>query len=212
VTIVPIKDGAVEPITTFSNGKEVADAVDTMAGLNYLQWFFVDDKMVVAASYDSLANMEAGTAVNQSLFGKISDQLAGAPARHGGEVILSFKGPGKINGPIATRVTIVPLKPGSEAAIIGLVPDIEPKFKGEAFNECIDITTMLFDGKMVVVARYSTTNGMEKSGAAAQESMAPIGPYFAGAPEKLMGTTAWSYSPATGAKKTKAKKVKKGCC
>jgi len=212
VTILPTKDGAAEPVTTFLNSKEVADGFDGLAGLNFAQAFFDGDKMVIAAQFDSLANMEKLNAVNQTIMGKVGDQFSGAPARYGGEVAWSFKGPGKIKGPVTTRITVLPLKPGSETAIMGLMPDIEPKCKVEAFDECIDITFMLSEGKLVAVIRFSSAAGLEKSAPVVPEIMALMGPYVAGAPELFVGTTAWSYPPATSAKKTKAKKAKQGCC
>lgn len=211
LTIVPIKDGAEESLTTFLNGKEVAVGVNGLAGLNFVQAFFVDDKMIVAAMYNSMEDMGAGTAVNQTLLGKVADQFAGAPTRYASEVAWSFKGPGKISGPIATRVTVCPLKPGSEQPVWAMISDIEAKMKDPAFDECIDIQDFFLEDKLVIVARYSSTNGMEKVSAKIQEIMAPLAPYLAGAPERFMGTTAWSVASPTKKKKA-ATKAKKRCC
>jgi len=196
VTIVPIKGGAEEPLTQFMN-EEVADGVKGIAGLNFVQAFFVDDKMIIAALYDSMENMEAGTAVNQTLLGKVADQFAGVPTRYASEVAWSFKGPGKIDGPVATRVSVCPLKPGSEKPIWALMPDTEALLEDPVLDECVDITNFFLEDKLVIVARYSSTNGMEKSVAKLQEVMAPMAPYMTGAPERFGGTTAWSYPSAT---------------
>jgi len=209
VTIVPTKEGAKEPLMKFLNGSEASDGMSKCAGLNFAQALIMDDKLIVGASYDSLANLEAATPTATALFGAVSDQFAGAPVRYTGELTWFWKGPGKIDGPVASRVTLLPIKTGSEAGIMEKIPQIEPMLKdNKAFEECIDIRNFFFENKLVILSRYSSTKGLEESDKQMSSIMAPLAPFIAGAPEKYAGTTAWTYPTVKAAKK----KGKRGCC
>jgi hypothetical protein len=206
VTIVPVKAGSQDALTTFLNGKEVGDELKGLAGWKLGEAFFDGDKMVVMAKYDKMENLETGSAVNAKLLGQQKENLAGAPARYSGHEAWSYKGRGKSTGETAFRVTLIPIKPGSESAILDIAKSSDEKFTDKAFDGCLDITTFFSEDKLVVVARYSNMQAMEAAAEKVQEIMKPMGPYFAGAPDRMCGSVAWTTSTKV------VKKTNKGCC
>jgi len=182
-----------------------------MAGLSGVksgEAFFEDSKLIVIARYDNMENLEIGSAVNAKLLGQAAENLAGAPNRYSGQAAWSYKGRGSSTDEVACRVTTLPIKPGSEAAILELTNIIEKKINDDrALDECIDIVTFFTEGEMVAVARYSNMKGLEAASEVIKETMGTIAQFAVGAPTRFCGSIVWT--TATKKKKTKAKK---GCC
>jgi hypothetical protein len=210
VTIVPIKEGTEEALTKFMASKEVSDEVSALTGFQQAQGFFADNKLVVMAKYDNVANMEAGAEKNKEILGKAAEHFAGAPTKHQSEIAWSYQGRGKADGPVASRVTVVPLKPGSEASMLAICQSMRSKLDDKEWDECIEVNVFFTDNKMVSLSRYTSQAGLDAVGAKMQEYMAPMQPFMAGTPERLAGSTIWDLP--TIIKVAKGKKQKKGCC
>jgi len=206
VTICPIKEGSEKALTKFLNGKEVADGMAGLSGVKSGEAFFEDNKLIVIARYDNMENLEIGSAVNAKLLGQAAENLAGAPNRYSGQAAWSYKGRGSSTDEVAIRVTTLPIKPGSEAAILELTNSIEKNLDDRALDECIDIVTFFTEGQMVAVARYSNMKGLEAASEVVKETMGTIAQFAVGAPNRFCGSSVWTTATK---KKTKAKK---GCC
>jgi len=213
VTICPIKEDSENAMTKFLNGKEVAAGIAGLSGLKLGEAFFADSNLVVIAKYDNMENLETGSAVNAKLMGQVAENLAGAPTRYSGEAFWSYKGRGSSTDEVANRITILPIKPGSEAAIDELTKIIELKLDDKTFDEVIDITSFFSEGKkLVVVARYSNMKALEAASEKAAALMKDMAQFAAGAPDRFSGSLAWTAAADAPKKKKKAKKAKKGCC
>lgn len=186
------------------------DAISALAGGKFFGAFFTsDDKLVVTALYDSMNNLQTGTATNKRLMGQWKEHFAGAPTLLSGNVDWYYKGLAKLSGSVASRVTIVPIKPGSQKALLDTANSdgMKAGLKDAAFAQLIDVA-LFFDGdKCVVVSRYTSLKALMDSEDKQKELMAALGPYITGAPDRLFGTLAWS-SPQIGA----AQKQKSWCC
>jgi len=223
VTIVPIKADAEAPLTKFVNGKEVSESIASTTGVKMISSFFTEDKMVVAALYDSVENLEAGLSVNAKLLAQVADNFTAAPVRYQGEVCWSYKGPGKAGGAsppdgrVASRVSIFQLKPGSQQEILKITAQVEALLKDEALSELIDVQSIFADDDMMIMmSRFHSMKGLETSTEKMGEIMAPMGPFMAGWEDfgwnespSLSGTVAWSHPKAF---KIKKRATNKGCC
>jgi len=213
VTIVPYKPDSKAALQDYLKGAELKEALDKLAGQVGFSMFFTNENFVVTALYDSMENLDIATATNASVFGKLKDHFAGAPTKYQSNVAWLYTGSGKLEGEVASRVSVIPIKPGAQQAILDQTAAVEPQLKDKAFADVIDIRSFFPGGdKMVVVSRWANEKALAASDDKYKEIMGSMAANFTGAPEKFTGTLAHSIPAVPAAPKKKKAKKQRKCC
>eukprot|EP01048_Picozoa_sp_COSAG05_P014605 COSAG05_NODE_1672_length_4303_cov_1.823026_2_plen_206_part_00 len=123
--------------------------------------------------------------------------FAGPPQKMQGHVQWTFYGTAKADGPTASRVTTVPIKPGSQASILATLNSAEIKagLQAEVFSGLIEVSTMMAeDNKLVARSIYTTMEALTVSDDAQSALlMEQMKEHFAGPPETVKGIVPWSF-------------------
>lgn len=218
LTVVGYKSEDEEPKLQemFKDGT-MDDLAKSLTGLKAIQTFFDDESctLVVAARYDTMQNLDAALPTNKSVLGSYASSFSGAPSIYSGNTVWSFQGPakelyeepnfvaGRIHQPattrgaidVATRATIVPIKPNSEVAIVEVLrsDEVTANFKGPAYKNLIDLYIFFSGNNVVAISRWTSLDACKAADAKLKETLGLISSYIAGEPQKYRGSTEWAF-------------------
>ena len=139
----------------------------------------------------------AAKALGQVLGGSLKEWIAGPPEPTVGPVRYTFNGsatpPEGSNG--AVRLTSIPMKPGSEKAVLAYTSEVEPKFKD--LDGVISIEMMqVGDEKMFAIATYATMEALASATPTIATVLGGMKEHFAGKPDAMAATVEWIFTPA----------------
>ena len=120
VTIVPLKPGSQEAVKAgLGEVDKIMKGSPVMGKMIEVGAFFTDDdKMVGRTLFTDMDALTGSAEATKKVMGGMAEHFAGPPSMSMGTVDWHFKGPA---APVATpvsRVTIVPIKPGAQGAIM----------------------------------------------------------------------------------------------
>jgi mandelamide amidase len=193
VTVVPLKPNSNDAVLTLAKGlNEKLMGID-FKGLQEVTFFIAeDDKMVMRSVYST---MEELTASDGQLMGPMKQHFASAPTCYSGTSDWTAMGTAETPeaGGGASRVTIVPIKPGTKDAILAIATNgnIAKGLKTADFAGLVDVSIFFAEEKMVVRSFYASLEELTTSDEAQTKLMGPMEEYFAGSPEKIAGPIGW---------------------
>ena len=189
VTIVPIKPGAQGAIMTKNMIETIEKGLDdpAMAGLIEVATIFSGDNLISRSLFTDAKSLEASVEVQGKVMGAMKEHFAGAPTRLSGEVAWVH------DNVKASRVTIVPIKPGSKEALLTMAAKISKEMKTEpAFDGMLEVAAFFTDDdKMVTRSIFKDMASLKGSGEAQMRVMGGMKEHMAGKPTPLMGQIFW---------------------
>jgi hypothetical protein len=96
----------------------------------------------------------------------------------------------------ASRITVVPIKPGTKDAILEVAnsADFKSGLEGEAFSGLIEVSVIVTEDKLVSRSLYTTMDSLTGSDDAQMKLMGAMKEHFAGAPERTTGMVDWTFA------------------
>merc|ERR1719409_1912171 len=201
VTIVPLKPGTKKKpnatkeailATTSAIGEAIRTEV-AFDGLLELAVFFTDDdKMVARTIFKDVDSLKGSAEAQARVMGGFKEHMAGPPTKLFGDIFWTLKGDAPPTAKPATRVTIVPLKPGSQEAVKAGLDKVNEIMKGSpVMGKMIEVGAFFTDDdKVVVRSVFVDTAAMEAGAEAAAKALGIVKESFAGPPEVVKGEVA----------------------
>lgn len=208
VTIVPIKPGSKDALLAVANSPDMAaNMKDLQGSLNEVAFFFTEDgeKLVARSTWASPEALAGSDEKQGKAMGPMKEHMAGAPERMRGTIVytktdgLATLAPGEKGH---SRVTVVPIKPGSQAAMLALMDTEETKANLQMDGMVALSLFFTDDNKLIARTVWTTAELLAASDALQAKAMAPMKEHMAGAPIKHFGQLAWSFSPSDAASGT----------
>ena len=193
--MVPIKPGAREKIQATTAATTAAiradPAFDSLLEVSY--FFTDDDKMVARSVFSTMESLKNSAEATKKVMGGMAEHFAGPPSMSMGTVDWHFKGPA---APVATpvsRVTIVPIKPGAQGAIMtkNMIETIEKGLDDPAMAGLIEVAT-IFSGDNLISRSLFTDAGLGRR-SRCRAVMGAMKEHFAGPPTRL-SELAWHHA------------------
>ena len=198
ITVVPIKPGArdkIQATTAATTAAIRADpAFDAMLEVSY--FFTDDDKMVARSVFSTMESLKNSAEATKKVMGGMAEHFAGPPTVHMGTLDWHFKGPA---APVATpvsRVTIVPIKPGSQGAIMKKesMAAIEEGLKHPDMAGMIEVSVIFSGDTMLSRSLFTSMAALEGSVETQTRVMGTMKEHIAGPPTRLSGELAWHHT------------------
>ena len=198
ITVVPIKPGArdkIQATTAATTAAIRADpAFDSMLEVSY--FFTDDDKMVARSVFSTMESLKNSAEATKKVMGGMAEHFAGPPSMSMGTVDWHFKGPA---APVATpvsRVTIVPIKPGSQGAIMKKesMAAIEEGLKHPDMAGMIEVSVIFSGDTMLSRSLFTSMAALEGSVETQTRVMSTMKEHIAGPPTRLSGELAWHHT------------------
>ena len=198
ITIVPIKPGTKDKILAVM--KETSGTIQdnpAFAGMKEVAAFFTDDdKMVGRTLFTDMDALTGSAEATKKVMGGMAEHFAGPPSMSMGTVDWHFKGPA---APVATpvsRVTIVPIKPGSQGAIMKKesMAAIEEGLKHPDMAGMIEVSVIFSGDTMLSRSLFTSMAALEGSVETQTRVMGTMKEHIAGPPTRLSGELAWHHT------------------
>lgn len=206
VTIVPMKEGTKEVMLDHANSKLMRDGLAAPAFAEMTSLFAIvgenGDKFVAVSQFASLGALTGSTEAQTKIMGGMKDMFAGAPEKTAGMVEWAHKGsavapPAGSAAPLASRVTVVPLRPGTDVAALVAYAEkkVAPGLAALEFRELVEVSVLIGEDKLISVSKYTTMDGLKGSDASQAKLMGGMMEFFAGPPERITGHIEWAWTP-----------------
>ena len=149
-----------------SQNSDAIQSDPAFAGLKEVAAFFTDDdKMVVRTLFTDMDALTGSAEATKKVMGGMAEHFAGPPSMSMGTVDWHFKGPA---APVATpvsRVTIVPIKPGSQGAIMKKesMAAIEEGLKHPDMAGMIEVSVIFSGDTMLSRSLFTSMAALEGS-------------------------------------------------
>ena len=200
ITIVPIKPKSQAAIlATTAKTSAGLKAEPSMDGLISVCAFFTDDNRMVARSiFKDMESLKGSAEAQARVMGGFKEHMAGPPTPLFGELFWTLKGEAEPVAKPATRVTIVPLKPGSQQEVKAGLDKVNEIMKGSpVMGKMIEVGAFFTDDdKVVVRSVFVDVEAMEAGAEAAKEALGIVKESFAGPPEVIKGVVEWEHDHA----------------
>ena len=197
ITIVPIKPKSQAAIlATTAKTSAGLKAEPSMDGLISVCAFFTDDNRMVARSiFKDMESLKGSAEAQARVMGGFKEHMAGPPTPLFGELFWTLKGEAEPVAKPATRVTIVPLKPGSQQEVKAGLDKVNEIMKGSpVMGKMIEVGAFFTDDdKVVVRSVFVDVEAMEAGAEAAKEALGIVKESFAGPPEVIKGVVEWDH-------------------
>ena len=205
--VVGDSDPVLATTAKISEGLNSEKAFDGM--ISVCSFFTDDDKMVARSVFKDMDSLKGSSEAQAKVMGGFKEHMAGPPTPLMGNLFWTLKGDAPPVAKPATRVTIVPLKPGSQQEVKAGLDKVNEIMKGSpVMGKMIEVGAFFTDDdKVVIRSVFVDTEAMEAGAEAAKKALGIVKDSFAGPPEVIKGVVEWDHQHGKAAPTPPPKKA-----